>query len=120
MNYIKKIYKPYLFSIIFILISIFLVTILNYINILNYNLNMYAKFIIIILSFFIGNYKIGKISTKKGWLEGTKFSIFLLIPMFLITFIIKDFNYKSLIFYSILLISGIIGSMFGISKKKND
>lgn len=117
MNYLKRIYKPFIFVVVFILISTFLVTLLNFFNILNYKLTIFAKFLMTIIAFFIGGFKIGKISKKQGWLEGIKFSMFLIIPMVIINLVLKSFEYKALIFYLILIISNIIGSMFGINKK---
>lgn len=119
MNYLRKVFKPIVLTITFIVIAVFITTLLNYFNILNYKLTIYLKFITSIISFFIGGLMIGYKSKKKGWLEGIKFSLIIISFMIIITLLLNEFEYKSLIFYNILLISSIIGSMFGITKNKD-
>lgn len=117
MKYIKKFFNPLLFTITFLIISIFILTILNYSNILNYSLTRYLKFILAIISLIIGGIKIGNRSYKNKWLEGTKFGFIIILFMIIISLIINKFYYKNLIYYFILLISSTIGGM--ISKGKN-
>lgn len=119
MNYLKKIFKPIVLTIAFIIIALFIITLLNYFNILGYKLTIYLKFIISIIAFFIGGIMIGYRSNKKGWLEGIKFSLIIILFMIIITLLLNEFEYKALIFYVILLISSVIGSMFGITKNKD-
>lgn len=118
MNYLKKIFKPIVFTILFILISLLIITLLNYFNILGYKLTLYLKFILGIIAFVIGGFLIGVRTDKKGWLEGLRYSLIIIIPIIVINIIVRTFEYKCLIFYSILAISSIIGSMFGITKNK--
>ena len=120
MNYLKTVYKPILYTLSIIFISVFILTILSYFNILNYNLTTYTKFLISIISFILGGYKIGLISTKKGYIEGIKLSIILILIMIIISIIFNTFKYKSIIYYLILIISSSIGSMIGINKKNKD
>ena len=60
-------------------------------------------------------------STKKGWLEGLKLGILICILLF--TFNILGLNNKfkigQLLFYGILIFTSIVGSMIGITRKKN-
>lgn len=118
MNYLKKVFKPIVFTILFILISLLIITLLNYFNILGYKLTIYLKFILGIIAFILGGFQIGIRSSKKGWLEGLRYSLIIIIPIIIISIIIRSFEYKCLIFYSILIISSVIGSMFGITKNK--
>ncbi|HPF82950.1 MAG TPA: TIGR04086 family membrane protein [Bacilli bacterium] len=120
MNFLNKFYKSFTYIILFILISILVITILNYINILDYKFTIYLKFILTILAFFIGGYKIGIKSIKKGWLEGLKFSFIIILLMIILSVILKSFELKSLIFYTILISSSVIGSMTGITKSKEN
>ena len=119
MNYLKKIYKPFFFLLSFIFISIFILTLLNYFNIIGFKLTIYLKFILSVIAFLIGGFKIGIKSTKKGWLEGIKFSLIILIIMSIFTVISSNFEFITLNYYSILMLSSVIGSMFGITKKRN-
>lgn len=118
MKYIKKIFYPIIYVILFILISCFIITTLNYFDILGYKLTIYLKLILSIMAFIIGGFKIGVISNKKGWLEGIKFGLILIIIMSLLTLLFNDYKYRTVIFYTILLFSSIVGSMTGITKNK--
>ena len=120
MNYLKNIYKPFSYLFLIIIGSTFFITILSYFNILNHNISVYLKFLTSIIGFFVGGFLIGKKSIKKGYIEGLKFSLIIIFIMILISIIFKSFKYKSLIYYLILIISSIIGSMIGINKKNKD
>ena len=62
----------------------------------------------------------GKKSKKKGWLEGIKLSIcFIAIALLINTIFIKQFSIQTIIYYIIISLSCIFGSMIGINKKKN-
>ena len=119
MKLIASIYKPLLYMLSIILISSIILTIFSYFNILNYNITIYIKLLIGIISFIIGGFIIGKNSIKKGYIEGIKLSIIAIIIMIIISIIFKVFKYKSIIYYLVLSVSCIIGSMIGINKKKN-
>lgn len=120
MNFIKKISKALLISISILLILTFIMTILNYINLIKYNLLNVFEIIILFVTIFSGSFYIGKNSHKKGWLEGIKFGLIFLIVLILINYLgfnIK-FEIKNLVYYLILLASSILGSMIGINFKK--
>ena len=95
-------------------------SILYYFNIINIKtLNIIIPLLIIISMLFGGIY-IGKKANKKGYLEGLKVGIIIII-LFLITnyFAYKlKINSKTLLYYILLLIVTTMGSMLGINKKK--
>lgn len=78
------------------------------------------KIFIPIISLLVGGIILGKKSNKKGWLEGLKLG--LIFSVFLVLFnylgLKNNFQLKHLLFYSILIISSMVGSMIGINKKK--
>jgi len=122
MKYLKKLVFSLLYIIGTILISTFIVTFLNYFNIINDKVISIFKILIPIISLFVGGFYIGKKSDNKGYLEGLKlsliFSIFLLIFNFLA--LSNSFKFKYLLFYLIIIISCVLGSMIGINiNKKN-
>ena len=121
MKYLKNIGMSFIYIISSILILTFITTILSYFNILSDKIVSIIKIIIPIISLFIGGFYIGKISNKKGFIEGIKlgsiFSIFLIIFNFLA--LSNSFKFKYLLFYIILIISCSLGSMIGINKKKS-
>ena len=116
MKSIKKILKTSVYVIIFLIILTLIKTVLEYFNITNYKINNIINIVIPILSFTFGGFKMGKISEKKGWLEGIKLSLFLIVLMFLTTLFLGKFKIDYLIYLIILTVSGMVGAMFGISK----
>ena len=121
MNYLKKVGISLLYIIGIILVTTFLITILNYFNIISGMALTISKILICIISLFVGGVVIGRRSSKKGWLEGLKLSLIFLVLLIL-------FNYlglgntpqlKNLIYYLIIIVSCSFGSIIGINKKKN-
>lgn len=120
MKYLKNLGMSFIYIIVTILVLTFITTILSYFNILNDKITSIIKIIIPIISMLIGGFYIGKKSLKKGFLEGLKlggiFSLILIIFNYLALNI--SFKFKYLLFYLILIITSILGSMIGINKKK--
>ena len=120
MNYLKTIYKPLLYLFSTILILNLIITIFSFFNIFSCNITIYLKFITGIVAFIIGGYKIGQKSLKKGYLEGIKLGLIGIIIMIILSIIFKGFKYRSFIYYIVLIISSVIGSMIGINKKNKE
>ena len=122
MDFLKNSLKSLLYIFSIIIISTFLVTTLNYFNIIGSKLLATLKILIILSSMFTGGIIIGKNSKQKGWLEGIKLG--LIVTVILILFKYLGLNQKflitNIIYYIILIISCVLGSMIGINKKKND
>ncbi len=120
MIYLKKISFSLLITILTLLFLLFLVTIFNYFDLFNYKIMHILTIIIPILSIMLGGLYLGKKAHKKGYLEGIKLGfIFCLILLFVNLILGDTINLKDLIFYLILIISAIIGSMAGINIKKS-
>lgn len=120
MKYLKKLGMSFIYIISSIFILTFLTTLLSYFDILSDKVTSIIKIIIPIISMLIGGFYIGKKSLKKGFLEGLKlggiFSFILIIFNYLA--FDNSFKFKYVLFYIILIISSILGSMIGINKKK--
>lgn len=111
MNYLKSL----LFVIVPFLILSILFSLLYYFNILGDTIYSIVKIMVPSVSFFIGGVYLGKHSKEKGWLQGLKLGLVLIIFMFLISILfLNSFSLKGIIYYIIILFSSIIGSMFGI------
>lgn len=111
-----KYLKSFLWFIIpFIIISL-IVTILYYFNLINENIYIYTRFIMSLLSLFIGGLYLGRHSLKKGWLEGLKFGGIIIVFLTIIYYVLFGFCFsmRTFIYYLILLLSSVLGSMFGI------
>lgn len=120
MNYLINCVKPLLYTIGGILILTFIVTLLNYFNAINYEVVTISKIVIPILSLFIGGFLIGRKSLSKGWLAGLKLSLIFLFLLLLFNYFGLDSKVEitDLIYYLILTISTMLGSMVGINIKK--
>ena len=120
MKYLKHLGMSFIYIIGSILIITFFTTIFSYFNILSDKVTSIIKIIIPIISMMLGGFYIGKRSSKRGFLEGLKlggiFSILLIIFNYLA--LNNSFKFKYMLFYIILIISSILGSMIGINKKK--
>lgn len=119
MSFIKKEGKALLISITTLFVFTFILTVLNYINLIKFNIVNILEIIILFITIFSGSFYVGKKSKQKGWLEGLKFGLIFLIILVLFDYLgfnIK-FELKNLLYYCILLASSILGSMIGISFK---
>lgn len=122
LTYIKNFSKTVGISILLFLIITLLATVLNYFNLIGIGSMGIFKMIIPIISILVGGIYLGSKAKNKGWLEGIKLSSFLILLLLLCHFIwIKNtFGLKNVLYYVILMISGMVGSMVGINiKRKN-
>lgn len=118
MKYLKKYGKRFLWTTISIIISITILTTLYYFNIINPTVYNYLKVFILLLNIFISGYILGKQTEKYGYLEGMKFALIMIIFFLIITLLTNvDVKLRLLLYYLIIAITSIFGSMVGISKK---
>jgi putative membrane protein (TIGR04086 family) len=120
MKYLKNLGMSFLYIIITILILTFIITVLSYFNIMSDKTISIFKIIIPIISLLIGGIYIGKRSNKKGFIEGSKLGIIFCIILAIFNYLAFDysFKFKYLLFYLILIVSSILGSMIGINRKR--
>ncbi len=119
MNYFKKMGISLGISLITYTIILILVSLLSYLNVIKGSCLTILKLLIPMLSLFIGSFTFGKGATKNGWLEGAKFGIIFIALLIIINLLFyRSFNISKIIYYTIILISSILGSMIGIITKK--
>lgn len=118
MSYLKILGKSFLYMISILFISILIITLLNYFNVFGSKMVTFFKIVIALTSIFVGGFIVGKNSKQKGWLEGIKLGLIILVVLAIINYVIlnQTFEIKNLIYYLILMSSCIFGSMIGISK----
>ncbi len=118
MNYLKKLGKFLLTTIISIVILSLILTIFYYFDIINNNIYNIMKMIIILGSLFINALLLGKSSNKYGIVEGLKLGAIFLLIMFLIKIITKNsFDIRTLIYSFIIILTTSVGAVIGINKK---
>ena len=118
MKSIKKIVKCFLCHSISVIVIYSFLTLLYYFNIIDFSLFSILKLLTIVFSFLIFGFILGKESIKKGYLQGIRYSIVWISFLFAITIILHKFQFKTFIFYFIIFFCSILGSVFGINKKK--
>lgn len=117
MKSFKKIMISFLTVLLTFFSCILIITIFNYYNLLNYKIINILKILIPIFSMFIGGYRIGKNTEKKGWLEGIKLSFLVSMLLLSVTLILNKFKIEYLLYLIIIIISSTLGSVIGINKK---
>jgi len=115
-NFIKTIGEMFLILLIYNIIN----TILYYFNILNTNTIGIINYIFILLLFFFSGLKIGKRNETKGYLNGFFIGLLIIIIFILFSLINSAFKVKSLIYFTSLIISSIIGGILGVDKKQKN
>lgn len=120
MNYLKNTLISFAYSLGFLVVLTFILTIFNYFDIINGGLFIFFMIFNLVFSVFVGAFLMGKHYKNNGWFEGLKYGfIFLLFVSLLDYFGLSfKFNLKFLMFSLILLITSILGGMVGINFRK--
>lgn len=116
--YLKKYGTRLFYNILELIILLFFITILYYFNIINDGTYSALKLIILLLSIFINSFILGLNTNNKKYIEGIKYGIILIILLFIPTIILNSFKMKVFIYYLLIIITSMFGSMFSIIKKK--
>lgn len=115
--------KNYLIAIGYFLLVVavfaIILTIFNYYDIVTNKLFKVIKVLIPSLALFIGGYKVGNNANKKGYIEGIKLSLIVIILLFMFSYLgfNASFSISLILYYIILIISSMLGAMIGINKK---
>lgn len=117
MQKFKNILKIILIPLLSFLILPFLLSIFNLLGIF---VNKIILIIISSLIMFISGFLIGKKSSNKGYLNGGILGLSFIFILIIVSIFFKiNFNIERFIYYIILLLSTVLGSILGINKKKN-
>ena len=87
---------------------------------MSFNTTSILFIIFMMILFLIIGYKYGKKADKKGYIEGLRigFSLILVLLFINLIFYNSNFSLERVIYYIILILSSIFGSMIGINKKE--
>lgn len=120
MKYLKNLGISLLYIIVPILVLTFISTLLHYLGLFNNSIMKIVKIIIPIVSMFVGGFIIGKKQGRNGWLEGLKLGLIFLIILTLFNILGLDsaISIKMVIYYLILVIATILGSIVGVNRLK--
>lgn len=119
MNYLKYL-KVLVYILVPLLIFNTILSICYYFSIIGSGTVNYLKLFSVGVSMLIGGIYIGGKTSKKGWLEGLKIGLEVIILLFIIGYLAfnQGLGLKNIIYYMILLVSSVLGSMIGINKRK--
>ena len=112
MENIKKYIISLGYTLGIILVFTIILTILNYFDLLGVKVINILKLIIPIIATIVGAYHVGNNSDRKGYQTGIKYGI-----SFIFTLIFSSINILSFVYIIILILSSMIGSIFGINRK---
>lgn len=116
----KKILNCLMVFFIGIIVGTMLITIINYFNIFGVKIVRGLKFILPSVMMVVSSYRLGKMSNKKGYLEGLKLSGIIVLIFFSLVLLLDKFSLKCLLYYGILTLMGVMGSMIGINRRKTN
>lgn len=102
-----------------IIISLFLLTILYYYNYISDSTYSFLKILIVLIIIFIGSFRLGNMAINKGYMEGVKISLLIVLLLLSITIIFSNFQIKLLLYYTMIISTSILGSTSGIYKKRS-
>ena len=116
----KKFIKPILYSLGILFIGVFIITLFNYIGLINGIFLVIIKFMIPVLAFFISGFMIGKCSNEKGWLSGIKIGFVLAFILSILSLVFKiNLNIILILYYLALVVICAIGGIIGINRKND-
>lgn len=116
---LKNYLKGLLFFFIPFILLLLIIHTFYYFDIFSNQIMKYLKIIIILISSLTSGFYIGYTSNNKGYLNGLKFSLIIIMLFFITNLFISKFKFITLIYYLIISLVIIIGSMIGINKKEN-
>ena len=112
--------KGSLLIIILLFIVSILINIFYYFDVINNNLINYLKMFLTITIFFVGGIYIGKKSESKGYINGLKLSLIIVLFFFTISIIFNNYKVSRIIYYLITTTCITFGSMIGINNNKEN
>lgn len=112
--------KMIIYTIIIVLSLSIIETIINLIVPLKEQTNQIISFIIINIYSFILGYNTGLHTNKKGYIEGLKTSLKIIITIYTLGIITMSFKItlKRLIYFLLIILTTTLGSIIGINKKR--
>ena len=119
MTNLKKYLSRLFYTFLYLLGAMLFITTLYYFNLMNESVYKVFKIIILIISMFVSGFILGRKAKSKGYLEGIKFSL-MMILIFLVSTVLlgEPLKLTIIIYYLIILMSTTFGSMLGMSLKK--
>ena len=113
----KYLYALGYFFILFLVFTLF-ITILDYFILLSQPIISFLKLLLLIFDMFFAGFYVGRRSIRKGYIEGVKIGVIIIFIFFVFSLFLFKFEIRTILYYVILLSSSVLGSMLGISIRK--
>lgn len=114
----KKILNCLILFFIILLGGTLAISLVNYFNIMDSKVVSIMKFMLPMISILASSYRLGKFCNKLGYLEGAKFGGLISLIFIFLVIILDKISLRSILYYGILVLVSIMGSMIGINRKK--
>jgi len=101
-------------------ISLFIINIFEFFDLLPDAVIAGLKVLIIILALFISAYGLIEGNTKKGWLVGIKLALIYIVIVLCCNFLLfnQGFSLKLLLYFCLIMLACILGAMIGVFRKQ--
>lgn len=118
MKKFSLILNNYIFFILSMLVYLIVISTLGHFSLFSYKVVSIISYVFIVILFFITGFKLGNRSISKGYLSGLIMGLSNVLLMVLLGIIFRSIpSITSIIYYSTLILSSVIGGMFGINRK---
>lgn len=103
-----------------IILTVLIISLFSYYDVFNSNTTSILKLIFSLSAIFIGAFLLGKRSLNKGFLKGIYLGLYLVGFFIFLAFVLgSNFSIlKALIYYGIVIVTSMLGSMVGINYQK--
>ena len=118
MKKFSLILNNYIFFILSMLVYLIVISALGHFSLFSYKVVSVISYVFMVILFFITGFKLGNRSISKGYLNGLIMGLSNVLLMVLLGIIFRSIpGITSIIYYSTLILSSVIGGMFGINRK---
>lgn len=119
MSILIKYGKSFLLTLLEIILLTILFSTIYYFEWISTPTFQILKLLSFLLCLFYNSFLLGRVCSKRGYLEGLKLGGLLLLFIFIICFSFDKIHFSLLLYNTIILSTTVLGSMVGIAKKKN-
>ena len=119
MNTLKKYGLHVLLNSVEIVLSFFLLTILFYYNIISDKIFPFVKLVVVLITFLVHSFLLSRRLEQKGFIIGLFYALIYILIFTVSSVIFYKFQGKIFLYFFLLIIISILGSLFGIQKRSS-
>jgi len=119
LNTLKKYGLHVLSNSVEIVLSFFLLTILFYYNIISDKIFPFVKLVVVLITFLVHSFLLSRRLEQKGFIIGLFYALIYILIFTVSSVIFYKFQGKIFLYFFLLIIISILGSLFGIQKRSS-